>query len=181
MGGNSSSGFLRNFLRDPRGIGAIAPATRSLARKVARTTHEMWQRHAQGHSLRLIELGAGTGALSHSLRPFNPVLVERNPEWAGMLQARFPGLEVRNECATRTLAELDEPVALVSSIPLLNNPQSNELRTLIGEAYAAGLLRFCVLYTYGWRDPLGGTGFREHRRARFVVGSLPPAHVWAYR
>ena len=171
--------FLRNFLRDPRGVGAVVPATQALAGNVARAAHELCERQAP--DLKLIELGAGTGALSHFLKRLNPVLVERNDEWAQLLRLRFPGLEVRNECATQTLRELQEPVGLVSSIPLLNNPQSLELKALMSQAYEAGLLRFCVLYTYGWRDPLAGSGFREHRRARFVPGSFPPAHVWAYQ
>jgi phospholipid N-methyltransferase len=172
-------GFLRNFLCDPRGVGAVAPATASLARNVASAAHELWRQHSRG--VQVIELGAGTGALSQSLSRMQPILVERNDEWAHLLRLRFPALEVRNECAVETLRSLRSPVGLVSSIPLLNNPQAGELKSLIRQAYADGLLRYCVLYTYGWRDPLAGSGFREHRRARFVPGSLPPAHVWAYQ
>jgi phosphatidylethanolamine/phosphatidyl-N-methylethanolamine N-methyltransferase len=175
----SRASFLANFLRDPGGTGALAPATRTLSAAVARVTREARQAHGAG--LPLIELGAGTGALTQGLRRMNPVLVERHGEWAELLRARFPALEVRNECAADTLRGLREPVGLVTSIPLLNNPQSAELKALLDEAYAARRLRFCVLYTYGWGDPLAGSGFREHRRAAFVPRSLPPAHVWLYR
>ena len=30
--------------------------------------------------------------------------------------------------------------------------------------YRDGLIRFCVLYTYGWTNPLAGVGFREEAR-----------------
>lgn len=175
----SRSSFLANFLRDPCGTGALAPATPTLSASVARVTFETWQAH--GSRLRLIELGAGTGALTQGLKRMNPVLIERNGDWAALLRTRFPGLEVRNECAADTLRALSEPVGLVTSIPLLNNPQSAELKALLQQAYAAGMLRFCVLYTYGLRDPLSGSGFRQHRRASFVPRSLPPAHVWVYQ
>jgi phosphatidylethanolamine/phosphatidyl-N-methylethanolamine N-methyltransferase len=128
----------------------------------------------------VIELGAGTGALSRRLSELRPVLVEQDTDWAGLLQQKFPSLDVRAECATRTLEALDHPCGLVLSIPLLNNPQAETLRALIEERRAEGWVRFCVLYTYGGRDPLSGAGFRRRERAAFVVRNLPPAWVWAY-
>lgn len=176
--------FLRNFIRNPRATGAVAPATRALAHSVAAAAHRAYARHrdADLHApLRLLELGAGTGALTRAISGLGPTLVERDAGWAALLRKRYPALEVREACATEVLAELREPTGIVSSIPLLNNPQSGDLKRLLAERYAEGLLRFCVLYTYGWRDPLAGSGFREVRRASFVPRSLPPAHVWVYQ
>lgn len=176
--------FLRNFIRDPRATGAVAPATAALSRSVATAVHAAYARHrgatAAGEALQVLELGAGTGALTRRISRLQPVLVERDPGWAGLLRRRFPALEVREECASDALWRLDAPTGLVSSIPLLNNPQSGDLKRLIAERYAAGLVRFCVLYTYGWSDPLAGSGFRRAQRASFVALSLPPAHVWVY-
>lgn len=181
----SRHSFLRNFIRNPRATGAVAPATRALARSVAAAASHAYARHAPqepgAQGLPVIELGAGTGALTQRIRPMRPVLVERDAGWAALLRDRFPMLEVREECATRVLQELRTPAGVVSSIPLLNNPESAELKRLIADRYAAGLIRFCVLYTYGWRDPLAGTGFREAHRASFVPRSFPPAHVWLYQ
>ena len=70
---------------------------------------------------------------------------------------------------------------MVSSIPLLNNPQAGEIRKLLNRKYEDGLIRFCVLYTYGWTNPLAGVGFREGWRECFVTRSFPPASVWVYR
>ena len=177
--------FLGKFLRDPRSTGALAPATRHLAVSVATAAHRAFRRHSPpddgSAALKIIELGAGTGALTRGISRLNPVLVEQDPDWAGMLRARFPALEVRQECATRTLAAVEQPVGVVSSIPLLNNPLSAELKQLLTALYADGLLKFCVLYTYGWGDPLSGSGFREAHRSGFVPRSLPPAHVWTYQ
>lgn len=177
----TGTSFLAKFIQDPQATGAVAPATRMLARAVARVAGEACRRHAGGPPLPLLELGAGTGALSTRIRPLKPVLVERDEAWAALLRDRFPGLEVRHECALQTLRGLERPAGIVSSIPLFNNPQSAELKQLLKTQYAQGLVRFCVLYTYGWTDPLGGDGFREARRMAFVPRSFPPAHVWLYQ
>lgn len=179
--------FIRKFLRSPSSTGALAPATRSLARRVASAARHEYSSHVRGGGndastrLTLIELGAGTGALTRSICLLNPVLIESDEVWAGLLRDKFPNLEVRTECATETLRSLTEPVGVVTSIPLLNNPQGSEIRRLLGRGYAQGLVKFCVLYTYGWRDPLAGAGFSAGRRDSFVARSFPPASVWVYR
>ncbi len=179
--------FLRSFLRDPRSLGAVAPATVTLARSVGTAARAAHQRHSLAGQeslaapLKMIELGAGTGALTQQIRPLNPVLVEHDEAWAALLRDRFPSLEVRQECATSTLRALAEPVGLVSSIPLWNNPRSDELRELLLARYIEGMVKFCVLYTYGWTDPLRGCAFRQRNRVGFVARSFPPAHVWAYQ
>jgi len=188
--------FFTEFLRDPAHVGAISPtslrlgvvigdATRAAAMNgfnVAGRTGPDNSASGTGHATpRIIELGAGTGSLSRHISAMNPVLIERNREWAALLRKRFPYLEVRAECATHTLAKLDEPVGVVSSIPLLNNPQSADIKQLLGRKYQEGLIRFCILYTYGWNNPLAGVGFGESRREHFVSRSVPPAWVWVYR
>jgi phosphatidylethanolamine/phosphatidyl-N-methylethanolamine N-methyltransferase len=178
-----TDGFLRRFLSDPGRTGALAPATRSLAQTVASATKAAYGRQANtGEArLKLIELGAGTGALTQGIARLNPVLVEQDGAWAQLLRTRFPLLEVRAECATETLSSLTEPVGVVTSIPMLNNPQSAEIKRLLGRRYEEGLLRFCVLYTYGWAGPLRGAGFRTGYRSGFVARSFPPASVWVYQ
>jgi phosphatidylethanolamine/phosphatidyl-N-methylethanolamine N-methyltransferase len=183
---NHSHDFLRKFLRDPERVGALAPATLQLSQTMARATREAYRSQASPHSehlqsFRLVELGAGTGALTHGLSALNPVLVEQDEAWAALLRQRFPELEVRAECATHTLNSLAEPIGIVTSIPLLNNPQGHQIKRLLSHRYADGLIKFCVLYTYGWTDPLRGTAFRHARRTGFVARSLPPASVWTYR
>jgi phosphatidylethanolamine/phosphatidyl-N-methylethanolamine N-methyltransferase len=180
------SGFLLRFLRDPESTGAIAPATRALALKVAQATHEAYDRHAVSRKigqpkLELIELGAGTGALTRTIERLNPILVEQDEAWATLLKKNFPSLEVRVECATQTLRALVRPVGVVTSIPFFNNPQGGDIKRLLAKGYASGLIKFCVLYTYGWPDPLAGAGFLEARRRHFVVYSFPPASVWVYQ
>jgi phospholipid N-methyltransferase len=180
----ASRSFLHRFFREPRAVGAVAPATRVLAERVAaaaRQAHGRQCAEAPGAPLQVLELGAGTGALTQDIQSLRPILVERDPGWAALLRQRFPDLEVRQECATESLARLSCPTGVVTSIPLLNNPQSRQLKALLAARHAEGLLPFCVLYTYGWSNPLKDAGFREARRFSFVTRSLPPACVWVYR
>jgi phosphatidylethanolamine/phosphatidyl-N-methylethanolamine N-methyltransferase len=173
--------FLSKFLGNPSATGAVAPATSQLARTVAAAAELASQSYDEAEpGLRIIELGAGTGALSRQLSRLNPVLVEHDETWARLLAEQFPALEVRSECATTTLANLTEPTGVVSSIPLLNNPQAPAIKQLLAERYNDGLLKFCVLYTYGWRDQLADAGFRQARRTGFVARNFPPATVWVY-
>jgi phosphatidylethanolamine/phosphatidyl-N-methylethanolamine N-methyltransferase len=179
-------GFLQKFLRDPERIGALAPATLRLAQTIALATHEAYRNQSAiagdpSTPLRLVELGAGTGALTRTMSILNPVLVERDEAWAALLRQQFPYLEVRTECATHTLHCLTEPIGIVTSIPLLNNPQGVEIKRLLARKYADGLIKFCVLYTYGWTNPLKGARFRSGYRSSFVAMSLPPASVWVYQ
>lgn len=187
--------FLREFLRDPTHVGAVSPASRRLGDAIGAVTRAAAMNGAAvsigGISTaatsvahpppRIVELGAGTGSVSQYISGLNPVLVERNGQWAALLRQRFPDLEIRAECATRVLASLSKPVGVVSSIPLLNNPQADDITKLMRRKYRDGLIKFCVLYTYGWNNPLASVGFREGRREYFVARSLPPASVWVYR
>lgn len=179
-------GFFQKFLRDPERIGALAPATLRLAQKISKATREAYRHHpavagSLGLPFKLLELGAGTGALTRAISGLNPILVERDEEWAAVLRRRFPALEVRTQCATNTLQGLTEPVGIVTSIPLLNNPHGIELKQLLARKYADGLIRFCVLYTYGWTDPLKDVGFKVGNRSSFVAMNFPPASVWIYQ
>ncbi len=178
-----AGGFALRFMRSPRRTGAVAPASKDLSRVVGEVTRNTCAalEAETGEGLTVIELGAGTGALTSGIAVLRPVLVEADAAWASHLRRRFPSLEVRAECACDTLESLRAQVGLVTSIPLLNNPQGLEIKRLIGKGYTAGLIRFCVLYTYGWGDPLRDAGFRQGRRERFVAMSVPPASVWVYR
>jgi phosphatidylethanolamine/phosphatidyl-N-methylethanolamine N-methyltransferase len=182
--------FVRAFLCDPIHVGAVAPASSSLAdriaaatRKAAREGFTAARRNGTPYPAgpRIVELGAGTGSVSCHISAMNPVLVEHNGEWAALLRKRFPYLEIRAECATLALSRLSKPVGIVSSIPMLNNPQADAIRKLLTRKYRDGLVRFCVLYTYGWTNPLSGVGFREEKREYFVTRNFPPASVWVYR
>lgn len=164
-------------------VGAVLPASLALSKAVAAATRDAItsRQPPEASAFNVYELGAGTGALTESIREMRPVLVERDARFSALLRTRFPELEVRTECATEALSNLRTPAGIVSSIPLLNNPHSAQLKQALERRYADGLIRFLVLYSYGALDPLRGTSLAEGDRTAVIWKSIPPASVWVYQ
>ncbi|PKO68282.1 MAG: hypothetical protein CVU22_09120 [Betaproteobacteria bacterium HGW-Betaproteobacteria-16] len=177
--------FALGYLRNPRHVGAIAPASRALAQAIL---DEVLRSDARV----LIEVGAGTGGITTALmlakeRHERFVVFERDPGFARLLSARFPELEVLNRCASHVdQLPLDAlaPVTVVSSLPLLSMPKVEVQKCvaamlallahrpgsrLIQYTYAAPHLRPFANIPYGWR----------WRRVTSIWANLPPATVWS--
>ncbi|NBQ63088.1 MAG: hypothetical protein EBU40_12515, partial [Proteobacteria bacterium] len=126
------AGLLREFARNPRDVGSIAPSSPVLSRAVASRVP---------HDARLIvELGPGTGpitrALLHRASPDAVVVaVEIDPKFCALLHDELPDkrLVIVNHPAEHLreiVAPYQMPVdAVVTSLPLMNFPSS--LRGLI--------------------------------------------------
>lgn len=86
--------FLKEFVRDPVTLGAVAPSGPSLARLTVAAANI-----APGEVV--VELGAGTGPMTAELaraHPDNPLLcLEPKPELAAALQEAFPSVRVAEE------------------------------------------------------------------------------------
>jgi phosphatidylethanolamine/phosphatidyl-N-methylethanolamine N-methyltransferase len=179
--------FLRQWLRDPRSIAAIAPSGRELARRMAA---------AVGRGAKaVVEVGAGTGAVTQALLdggvPAPGLLViERNPELAALLARRFPGVEVVEGDAFDLEAVVAGAAAVrpgrvdavVSGLGLVTLEKGRQ-RRLLEQAFRvlrpAG--RF-VQFTYAPILPVGREVLDElglcSRRAAFSLLNLPPASVY---
>jgi len=177
--------FALGYLRNPRHVGAIAPASRALAQAILDEV-------LRGDARVLIEVGAGTGAITRALMPALEhierfVVIERDPGFARLLSTTFPGLEVLNRCASSVdqlpLPE-SHPVTVVSSLPLLSMPKAEVQKCvaailllmahrpgsrLIQYTYAAPHQRPFANIPYGWR----------WRRVASVWANLPPATIWS--
>ena len=177
--------FALGCLRDPRRMGAIAPASRALARAIV---SEVWRSHPGV----LIEVGAGTGAITRELAMSFAaldrfVVIERDPDFARLLRRAFPLAEVLNHCASdvnQLSIEARSPVTLVSSLPLLSMPRDearecvNAMLALIGRQPGSRLIQYT--YAAPHLRPFNGIppGWRW-RRSASVWANLPPATVWA--
>lgn len=177
--------FALAWVRNPRRVGAIAPASKALAQAIAVEVARV------GPEL-LLEVGAGTGAITQALAALGPpperfFVIERDPGLVRHLRERFPGAEVLHACASR-LDLLPLPPAaslmLVSSLPLMSMPRDEGRRcvhamlALLERVPNARLLQ----YTYAARhvrpfDQLP-PGWRW-RRVKTVWANLPPATVWS--
>lgn len=182
-----SARFLRALVAAPRLTGAVAPSGRALARAMA---------EAVGSPSKglVVELGPGTGPVTQSLidtrlAPERLVLVEYDPGFCRMLEGRFRGVRVIQGDAydlPRTLAGFaGQPIAaVVSSLPLLNQPPPRRTK-LIADAFALmGPAGVFVQFTYGLQSPIPRDFCANQYsaiRSRPILLNLPPAFVWTYR
>jgi phosphatidylethanolamine/phosphatidyl-N-methylethanolamine N-methyltransferase len=182
-----SARFLKTLVAAPRLTGAVAPSGRALARAMAAAIG------SPSEGL-VVELGPGTGPVTQSLIETGLpaerlVLVEYDPGFCRMLERRFGGVRVIQGDAydlPRTLAGFaGKPIAaLVSSLPLLNQPPPRRTK-LIADAFAfMGPPGVFVQFTYGLQSPIP-RDFCANRysanRSRPILRNLPPAFVWTYR
>ena len=87
--------FLREFLRNPGSVGAVAPSSPSLAREMVR---QAGVREASA----IVEFGPGTGSFTREIvaqaRPSASFLaIERNPALARILQQELPSVQVYHD------------------------------------------------------------------------------------
>jgi phosphatidylethanolamine/phosphatidyl-N-methylethanolamine N-methyltransferase len=176
--------FLSRLISRPRSIGAIAPSSAALARKIAAQIDA-------NRSGTVIELGPGTGVvtdalIAHGVSSSRLIAVEADPDLASLMRGRFPGLRVIEGDAfhlDRTLpAEETGPLAgVVSGLPLLNFPLE-QCRALISSTLARMPLGGpFVQFSYGFTAPVPADDEITVERAGFVLANLPPARVWVYR
>jgi phosphatidylethanolamine/phosphatidyl-N-methylethanolamine N-methyltransferase len=175
--------FLRQLLRNPRQISAIAPSSPALARAMAEGLGPQ--------SGRVVEFGPGTGRLTAGILatgvlPANLTLFEMNGDFTGHLCARFPGVEVVHAPAQAAVATMaGRPVGhVISGLPLLSMPPALRA-SIVGAAFAilapGGSY---VQFTYGPKPPLppdemAALGLRVEA-GRKVWANLPPARVYRF-
>jgi phosphatidylethanolamine/phosphatidyl-N-methylethanolamine N-methyltransferase len=177
--------FLRNWVENPRQIGAVTSSSPALAKLMARYVDP----DGPGS---VIELGPGTGVVTKALLdrgvpPDRLVTIEYEPEFCAILRDRFPGTVVVHGDAYTLNDTVGDVVrlpvtAVVSSLPLILKPLPVRLR-LLDEAFemmkpGSPFIQF----SYALVPPIPhGAGRYEIERTNWVVMNLPPARVWIYR
>jgi len=174
--------------RSPVQFSTLYPSSSHVGRAFARAIR---QRPAQ----KVIELGAGTGAVTRVLlddgvAPGDLTCLELDDKMGEFLRDEFPGVEVKVMPAQNLgdlwRAEKREPVgAIVSTMPA--RTFSKELLAEILDSCKSvlepgGLL---VQFTYLQRSPfppdlLEAAGFTYESRSH-VWANLPPTTIWVYR
>lgn len=176
--------FTRALFANPRAVGAFCPSSASLAHTIAREV----PRPCEGL---VVELGGGTGAVTHALlergiEPRQLIVVERDHLMARHLKNRFPKITVIHGDAVRFCRHLHQDgrqiQTVVSSLPLLSlpAPQVTAVCSCLQEALAGeGLL---IQYTYrvtSGHSPL--TEYFQQSKAKIIWKNLPPARVEVFK
>jgi phosphatidylethanolamine/phosphatidyl-N-methylethanolamine N-methyltransferase len=116
--------FMNKFLRHGTAIASLAPSSRWLARAMVRDLDF-------GPASRVVELGAGTGAVTAELLKragdCRPVIIERDPDFCRRLRQRFPEADIVEADALDLERLLDERGIeqidyLLSGLPLPSFP-----------------------------------------------------------
>lgn len=176
--------FLQRLIVRPRAIGAIAPSSPQLARKIAQQIDPT----APGA---VLELGPGTGVVTGALIargiPVERLIaIEADPDLSHLMRKRFPGLRVVEGDAF----ELDRILpregsgpfaATVSGLPLLNFSPARRRALIDGALDRMAPGSPFVQFSYGFTAPVPGDGEINVEEVGFVLANLPPARVWVYR
>jgi phosphatidylethanolamine/phosphatidyl-N-methylethanolamine N-methyltransferase len=184
-GASDTRRFLRAWLEAPLRTGAQLPSSPDLARAMAAAVDPA----VPGA---VVELGAGTGAVTRALvergvDPARLVLVEANPAFCDLLRTRYGTARVLPcdaYAAPRVLRRLGVGplAAVVSGLPLLTQRPLRRQRLLLGCLQQAEPGAPFVQFTYFYRSPIP-------TRADMVASdvspmiwrNLWPARVWRYR
>ncbi|MGI5132591.1 class I SAM-dependent methyltransferase [Pseudonocardia sp. CA-107938] len=184
--------FLREFIRDPLHTAAVAPSSPALAAAMTATV-------PVDGAPTVVELGPGTGAFTAAIAARTAgrgrhIAIELHPEWATLLQERFPHVEV----VRGDVRELDDILAdrrvppadaVVSGLPWAAYTGVVPLHAAIGRALApeGAFTQFAYSWTRHWAPPARAqlADLRRHfaqvEIGRTVWRNVPPAVVYTAR
>ena len=176
--------FFRRWLQNPLQMGSIIPSSPVLGKLIAKHIDK-------GSDAAVLELGAGTGAVTHSLirsgiAPKRIVLVEIVPEMAEHLELTFPETKVLQADAFNLPADKLNHIApdigtVICGIPLVLLPEKKQ-RQFIDQVEAVVPGKGFLLYTYCITSPLPYRTLKlEAERLAWTPLNFPPASVWHYR
>jgi phosphatidylethanolamine/phosphatidyl-N-methylethanolamine N-methyltransferase len=175
--------FISEVVRHPANVGAVWPSSPQLARKMADLVP------IEGSGL-VVELGAGTGAVTQALleRGVNAdrlLVIERSPSFVAHLRRRFPHVRVLLADATALANHLPTGAVvdtIVSSIPL-RSLSAHDAAAVVRQWRKVLLPQGRVVqFTYALR------GAFDHRLKGFFRSAshiawinLPPARVIVFK
>jgi phosphatidylethanolamine/phosphatidyl-N-methylethanolamine N-methyltransferase len=182
--------FISAFLRRPLTVGAVAPSSPALARAMVPPND---LKSAQI----VVELGAGTGAITREIRQrigLNTELAafELHPDATGCLRKKFPGIHVIQDTAENLRQHLDRlghryADCIISGLPwsTMSDPlQSRILDAVLASLHPEGVFS-AMVYLHSKGLP-SSNKFKRKLEARFgriaaspiVWANLPPAFVY---
>ena len=165
--------FVERFLKSPRTVSSLIPSSDGLGKAFGYIANNF------SKSVVIVEFGAGTGSATQFL-PARTVSVELDPKFYVHLQERFPKCEIVHMDAIEYLNSLAQPVSIVSSIPLINNPSGERFKETVKQFYKDGMINNFVTFSYGRSSPFGNCGFENEHKVTTIYRNIPPANIWHY-
>jgi phosphatidylethanolamine/phosphatidyl-N-methylethanolamine N-methyltransferase len=182
--------FLRGWSRDPVAVGLPFASSYWTARRLAQAVHNA----AIPGSGPILELGAGTGAVTEALIETGCavdqlIVVERDAELCGALARRFAGLQILHGDALElggVLAKARIPAVgvVLSGLPMRVVPQQAAVRCYAQAFRLMPIGGAIIQYTYGFRPPVDPDEAVLKLDATFVGRewrNVPPMAIWSYR
>ncbi len=174
--------FLRELMRSPARISALAPSSVALAREMAR-----------GLSLEtgpVLELGSGTGKITRAILdagvpPENLTLCEMQDAFRDHLAGHFPGLPMLRDATNLAELPAGQFGAVVSGLPLLSMPLAIQAKIVSGAFRALREDGVYIQFTYGLKPSIHAAVVAEMgllwSKSGRIWPNLPPATVYRYR
>lgn len=173
--------FLRELIRHPSSVGALFPSSKRLANALAKQI-------SCNNSGLIIELGAGTGAITAALLHqknlmHKLIVIERSAKLANYLVRRFPTVSVIQGDAGHLQQLLDKyastPIqAIVSSLPLRSLPPPIVKKIGRELDHVLGKESLFIQYTYSlWGKPFAPSTHLKLIHRQWIWCNLPPARI----
>jgi phospholipid N-methyltransferase len=175
---------LRELARNPRSMGALCPSSAALANEMAGAVPT----RVRSDDV-FIEIGAGTGPVTAALlRRGVPagrlIVIEKSPELAECLAARFPNVKIcccGAENMSGCLKGGERVRAIISSLPFRSLPRdvSVDIMKEVERTLSPGGVFVQFTYAIVGEMPFIPGTFRK-ARSRVVMFNIPPAKVEVY-
>jgi len=186
----SAATFLKEFTRNWKTVGAVAPSSPALARRMIESAEVGKARH-------ILELGPGTGAFTEAIHEAMPndcryLGIEINTTFAEKLQARFTNMSFAVACAQEfdfaSYLKDREPIdVIVSGLPWTAFPSSLQESILSNVLpHLAPQGRFATFAYFGFHQLKRGQQFRQLlqrnlpgvKTSPVVWANIPPAFIY---
>jgi phospholipid N-methyltransferase len=169
--------FFIRMLKAPRTTGALAPSSARLARELA---------HLAKDAEHVLELGAGTGAVTQALSQVVDVeklqVVELQKNLAASLVKKYPDVMVLQSSAHYALDNYQAhgSVAIVSSLPFRSLPSTIKNLTInsLLEFLDVSPTSLLIQFTYGLGAPFAVPAAFKWQQVKWVFANFPPACIW---
>jgi phosphatidylethanolamine/phosphatidyl-N-methylethanolamine N-methyltransferase len=176
--------FLKQLIKNPKSLGAIAPSSPMLADFIC--SHVPIQ-----DSHLVVEIGAGTGRFTQALlragvKPENLTVLEIDPDMCDFLKLNFPQIKVIQGDAGQLHTLLSDGWVgnvgtIISGIPMVNLSKEDQSQIISSCFNVLNESGNFLQFTYGPVSPLPTKqlGLKK-KRLGHVFFNFPPATVWRY-